>query len=85
MKLKSCPFCGGSVLKITKQSTFDHVVKSVPGSNGLVSVRCDMCDCETNYYGVAGDTYKKAVMKALKKWNRRHYDTDSYATKISFE
>lgn len=82
-KLKPCPFCGGTKLKIDKKSklvNYRHVAIFT------VSVRCSCCHARGGTVsgevgsGIADPisdkltTYKELQAKAAESWNSRHED-----------
>lgn len=85
-KLKPCPFCGGTKLKIDKKSklvNYRHVAIFT------VSVRCSCCHARGGTVsgevgsGIADPisdkltTYKELQAKAAESWNSRHEDVDT--------
>ena len=80
MKLKPCPFCGGTKLKIDKKSKLIHY-RHV--SNCTFSVRCSCCHARGGT--VSGEVrsgvgepvsnkltdYETLKFRAIEAWNRR--------------
>lgn len=86
IKLKPCPFCGSTKLKIDKKS---KLVKYRHVAIFTVSVRCSCCHARGGTVsgevgsGIADPisdkltTYEELKTKAAESWNSRHEDVDT--------
>lgn len=77
-KLKPCPFCGGTKLKIDSKRTFRHGGKK----HCSVTVRCMQCHARSPVVGILMDNMKYDEREICEKevaeaWNRRAGDENS--------